>query len=239
LKSFNKIPRLSRLTSILLSLQARRTVSVVALAEKFHVSARTIYRDLSALEEAGVPIVFEEGRMVSLMEGFSLPPVMFSESEANALIMAEQIIKRSKDASFVKEFSQAVEKIKSVLKSNTKEKSDLLSERTIIAKNWQNTRTSTYLSQIQKALTDFQVLKLEYKKENEKPSSRKVEAFALYRNTEENWVLIAHCRLRKDFRNFRLDRMVKLQMLEEKFAPHKISLEEFIAFQKEKHFKGQ
>ena len=105
MKSFDKIPRLSRLTSILLSLQARRTVSVVVLAEKFHVSARTIYRDLNALEEAGVAIVFEEGRMVSLMEGFSLPPVMFSESEANALIMAEQIIKRSKDASFVKEFT--------------------------------------------------------------------------------------------------------------------------------------
>ncbi len=67
-------------------------------------SNRTIYRDMKALEQAGVPILTEDGKGYTLMEGYRIPPVMFTESEANALIIAEQLILKNKHASFVKEY---------------------------------------------------------------------------------------------------------------------------------------
>jgi len=88
--------RLSRLTAIITRLQAQRITTATELAKYFAVSVRTIYRDIRALEAAGIPIVTEEGIGYSLMEGYRLPPVMFSEEEANALIAAEKIIAENK-----------------------------------------------------------------------------------------------------------------------------------------------
>lgn len=234
-----KIPRLSRLTSILLKLQTRPFVSVPDLAKEFGISTRTIYRDLESLERSGVPIVLVENKGYSLLEGYNVPPVMFTEAEANALIMAEMFIYKTKDESLITEFNTAIEKIKSVLGNQEKEKSKFLSERTIIGKNWGEVRTSSFLSEIQKSLTNFKLLKIEYQKANEDNFSiREIEPFAIYHNTSENWVLIAWCRLRNEFRNFRIDRIMKLTSLSESFAPHKMSLDEYVEIQKRKHFNN-
>ena len=84
--SDNDTKRLSRLTAILMLLQTKRLSTASELASRFMVSNRTIYRDIKALEQAGVPILTEEGKGYLLMEGYRIPPVMFTESEANALI---------------------------------------------------------------------------------------------------------------------------------------------------------
>ena len=84
----NDIKRLSRLTAILTQLQTKRILTSTTLAEKFGVSIRTIYRDIKALEQAGIPILTEDGKGYSLMEGYRIPPVMFTENEANAIIGA-------------------------------------------------------------------------------------------------------------------------------------------------------
>lgn len=234
----DKISRLSRLTAILLKLQTRPFVSIKELAEQYEVSTRTIYRDLISLEESGVPLLPIEGKGYSLVEGYNIPPVMFSESEANALIIAEKIIAQTKDDSLIKEFNKATDKIKSVLRNEEKEKANFLAERTIIGKNWKSDRTSSHLSDIQKALTNFSLLKIEYKTEKA-TTERSIEPFAIYHNTSENWVLIAWCRLRDEFRNFRLDRIAHLRILDEKFTPHKISLSEYVEIQRKKHFNEQ
>ncbi len=233
----DNISRLSRLTSILLKLQSKPFVVVSKLAEQFEVSKRTIYRDLDSLEKAGVPIIATEGKGYSLMKDYNIPPVMFTESEANALIFGEKLIAKTKDESLINAFNNATDKIKSVLRSSEKEKADFLSNRTIIGKNWHDERTSNYLSDIQKALTNFQVIKIEYKKDNENTSSRELEPFAIYHNTSENWVLIAWCRLRNEFRSFRIDRIKKLNYSLEKFIPHKMTLDEYVETQRKKHFK--
>lgn len=231
------ISRLSRLTAILLKLQTKSFVSVSRLSEHFGVSSRTIYRDLASLEQAGIPLVPVEGKGYTLLEGFNIPPVMFTESEANALIFGEKLIAKTKDASLIVEFKKATDKIKSVLRTREKEKANFLASRTIIGKNWKDERTSSFLSEIQKALTNFHVLRLTYKKEDTtSPNTRNVEPFAIYHNTSENWVLIAWCRLRKAFRNFRVDRIQALNYLPEKFTPHKITLDEYVEIQRKKHF---
>lgn len=232
----NDTKRLSRLTAILTILQTKRLLTASELANKFSVSNRTIYRDIKALEQAGVPILTEDGKGYYLMEGYRIPPVMFTESEANALITAEQLILKNKDASFVKEYSEAINKIKSVLRNNTKDKANLLSDRTVFRQNADSDRTSNYLSTLQLALTNFNVVKIKYHSpDTNKTTERKIEPFAIY-STQENWLLIAFCLLRNDFRAFRLDRIQNLTTLNEQFEPHKMTLQEYFEICKEKYF---
>lgn len=226
-------PRLSRLTAILTMLQSKRLLTAREIANKHGVSIRTIYRDIRALEESGIPIITEEGRGYSIMEGYHLPPVMFTENEANAIITAQQLISRNKDQSLSDEFDNVVTKIQSILRNGQKEKTELVSDRVFIRNNQSNKKTSTYLMTIQNALTSYHLISIEYLSLAEKKSKRIVEPFALY-STQENWLLIAYCRLRNDFRAFRLDRIQKLIVQDELFAPHKISLQEYFELCNEK-----
>ncbi|CAI9685560.1 YafY family transcriptional regulator [Elizabethkingia anophelis] len=232
----NNIKRLSRLAAILTILQTKRLLTASELANKFSVSKRTVYRDIKALEQAGVPILTEDGKGYSLMEGYRIPPVMFTESEANALVTAEQLILKNKDASFVKEYSEAINKIKSVLRNKTKDKANLLSDRTVFRQNADNNRTSNYLSTLQLALTNFNLVRIKYHSpDTNETTERTIEPFAIY-STQENWLLIAFCLLRRDFRAFRLDRIQSLTTLNEQFEPHKMTLQEYFEICKEKYF---
>lgn len=229
--------RLSRLTAILTQLQTKRLLTARSLADKFSVSVRTIYRDIRALEQAGVPVLTEEGRGYFLMEGYRLPPVMLTESEANALITAEQLVLKNKDTSFIKAYTEAITKIKSVLRHTTKDKANLLSGRIQFRQNSNNEKTSHYLSDLQFALTSFCLTEIKYTNESHENTHRIIEPFALY-STQENWLLIAFCRLRKEYRAFRLDRIKQLRILNDTFEPHSITLEEYFAMCREKYFSN-
>ncbi|MFM9402691.1 helix-turn-helix transcriptional regulator [Myroides odoratimimus] len=221
----NDIKRVSRLTAILTQLQTQRLLTATYLAEKFNVSVRTIYRDMRALEESGVPIIAEEGKGYSLMEGYRIPPVMFTEAQANALIIAEQLVLKNKDASLIKDYTEAVDIIKAVLKYSIKDKANLLSDRTRFDQNVNRERNSDNLSDLQFALTNFNLVKIDYTNEQEITTTRYIEPFALL--STENWLLVAYCRLREEFRYFRLDRINKLEILSENFEPHKMTLQEY------------
>ncbi|MBS1950998.1 MAG: YafY family transcriptional regulator [Bacteroidetes bacterium] len=223
----NDTKRLSRLTAILTQLQTKRLLTAKSLADKFNVSIRTIYRDIRALEQAGVPVLTEEGKGYSLMEDYRLPPVMLTESEANALITAEQLVLKNKDTSFIKEYTEAITKIKSVLRYNTKDNVNLLSDRIAISQNNGSDITSNHLSNLQLALTNFNLAKIGYQKaDTDEITNRTVEPFALL-STQGNWLLLAWCRLRKEFRLFRLDRIKNIQIQTEKFEPHKMTLKQY------------
>jgi len=222
----NDTSRLSRLTSILTQLQTKRLLTASELSKKFSVSIRTIYRDIKALEEAGVPILTEEGKGYTLMEGYKIPPVSFTESQANALILAEQLVLKNKDASFIKDYSEAIDKIKAVLRPDEKDKANLLADRTRFEQNINRERNSNNLSQLQFALTNFLLTTIDYSDEAHQTTRRLIEPFALL-STQENWLMVAWCRLRKDFRYFRLDRIKSLEIKTEKFSPHKMTLQDF------------
>lgn len=222
----NDTKRLSRLTAILIQLQTKRLTTATSLADKFNVSVRTIYRDIKALDEAGVPIVTEDGKGYTLMEGYRIPPVMFSESQANALILAEQLVLKNKDTSFIKDYTEAIDKIKAVLRQSEKDKANLLADRTRFEQNINRERNSNTISQLQSALTNFYLTRIDYTNEQNKTTERTIEPFALL-STNENWLLVAWCRLRKQFRYFRLDRITKMEVLTEKFDQHKMTLQEY------------
>ncbi len=227
--------RISRLAEMLILLQTKRIVTSTALAEKFGVSVRTIYRDISALEEAGVPIETKEGKGYSLMEGFRIPPVMFTEEEANALITVEQLVLKNRDSSLSKAYTAAINKIKAVLLYSTKDKVELLGNRIAMSPVLPSTNSDS-LTLIQQALTDFKVLKITYRSEQNEQTERQIEPFALYYNLQESWSLIAYCRLRKDYRMFRLDRISHIEPLSSHFKPHKLTLKDYLD-DKQKNFK--
>lgn len=218
--------RLSRLAAILTQLQSKRIVTASYLAAKHKVSIRTIYRDIRALEGSGVPVLTEEGKGYSIMEGYHIPPVMFTEREAFALITIEQIVLKHRDASLVKEFTEAITKIKSVFRSYSKDKVELLEKRMFIGKNFDKKTTSRSLIDIQFAVVEYQLIKIMYETPENTVSERIIEPFSLYHNEEGNWMLVAYCRLRKSFRTFRLDRMKNMQVLEQKFPPHKLTMQQ-------------
>ncbi|MFT6810885.1 MAG: putative DNA-binding transcriptional regulator YafY [Saprospiraceae bacterium] len=131
-------PRLARLTAILTQLQSKQLVTARDIAERHQVSIRTIYMDIRTLEKSGSPICTEEGKGYTILEGYNLPPILFTEDGANALVTAEQIISRNRDKSLVGQYVSAVEKIKAVLKFSQKGKTELLSERLQIRTNIEN-----------------------------------------------------------------------------------------------------
>ena len=227
-------PRLSRLTAILTQLQSKRIITAKQLAEKHNVSIRTIYRDIRTLENSGIPIVTEEGKGYSIMEGYHLPPVLFTEEEANALITIEQLAIKNKDLSLVKNTTSAIEKIKAILRYSQKGNADLLSDRIYFSGNNNEEKTSNNLMRIQSAITQYKVLAIDYLSSVNKLTNRNIEPFAIY-SIHGDFLLIAFCRLRNDFRHFRIDFIENLVTKNEIFSPSKMTIKEYF----EKYVKNQ
>ena len=213
--------RLNRLTAILTHLQSKRVITAQEIADRFEISLRTVYRDIRALEEAGVPIGAEVGKGYSIVKGYHLPPVMFSKEEASALLLGGKLIDKQSDDSIRKHFGEAMLKIKAVLRYTEKDFIETLEDQ-IAVLHTNNALKSPkfpnhFLSDIQNALAHKQVLKFDYYSSyNDQFTSREVEPSGLC-YYGGHWHLIAYCRLRKDFRDFRADRIMKLIVLEEVF----------------------
>jgi len=229
--------RLARITNIATMLKSKRIVTAVSMAKKFDVSVRTVYRDIRTLESSGVPVITIDGKGFSIMEGYTLPPIMFTEEEANALITAEHLINKTKDASLAENFQDAMVKIKSVIRSAIMAKSDLLSDRTLILGQGKNDKTSHSLSDLQLAITGHTVTRIMYQKPDDSPvTTRYIEPHVIcYLN--ENWILIAWCRLRHDFRAFRIDRMRKIEFQDATFQSRDASLKAYFASWPENIFR--
>ena len=210
-------------------LKSKRILTATDIADKFAISVRTVYRDIRALENSGVPIITIEGKGYSLMDGYTLPPLMFSEAEANALITAEYLIKEAKDTSLTKHFEEALTKIKSIFRYNIKEKSELLSDRMFVLKPGGGNKTSHSLSDLQLAITNNILAKIEYQKPDDTSSTfRTIEPLAIY-YSNENWILIAWCRLRGDYRAFRIDRMKQIEFHKATFKDRKFDVREYFS----------
>jgi predicted DNA-binding transcriptional regulator YafY len=186
------------------------------IAERFEISLRTVYRDIKTLQDAGIPIGSENGVGYFIVNGYSLPPIMITEEEANALIISEKLILNQGDTSLIKDFNSLLLKIKSTLKNFEKENISKLENRiepsTKIDKN-----KSNWLSKIQKSITNANVIQIDYFSiYKEESTKRNIEPLAIY-FTENAWVLVAFCRLRNEEREFRLDRILKLTITSETF----------------------
>lgn len=115
--------RLDRALGILLLLRSRKTVSAARLAKQFEVSQRTIYRDIEALGELGIPVYAEMGRAggFRLLEGYFLPPVMFSVGEAVSLLLGLAALRRLRAKPFAAELGAAEHKLLAAVPDHLRE----------------------------------------------------------------------------------------------------------------------
>jgi predicted DNA-binding transcriptional regulator YafY len=215
--------RVDRLVAIALRLQSRRVVRAEDLAAHFEISVRTVYRDLAALGEAGIPIIGEAGVGYSLVKGYHLPPVMFTAEEASALSIGAKLVDHLTDASLRKHMESALLKVRSVLPRDRQDYLDRLERSTAIVSRTASTiprLSSEALTPIQRALAERRVLALDYQGGHRlEMTKRQVEPLGLVYYSD-NWHLIAYCRLRRDVRDFRTDRIVRLQLQNELFSGH-------------------
>ncbi len=223
---------LSRLLSILTILKSKRIVTGTELARKFDVSLRTIYRDIKKLEEADVPIITIEGRGYSIMDGYTVAPIMFDELEVNALITAEQLIARTNDESLIKHFEQTLTKIKSVFKSSLQVQGELLNSKMRVLQTKGEDLRSSSLPYMQMAITNFRVTEIRYQVPEKPITERAIEPLAIY-SVDSKWIVIAWCRLRDDYRAFRLDRIHHFSVTEEVFEERDFDLIKYFTAHKE------
>jgi predicted DNA-binding transcriptional regulator YafY len=219
--------RLDRLTSILIQLQSKRLTTAREIAERFEVTNRTIYRDIQTLRLAGVPIGEEEGKGYFLVEGYRLPPVMFTAEEARALVTTSKILNYHTEDSLKQNYESALLKIKAVLSIKNKEKLEFLNSRIGFQKPW--APTSLYLDTIQHSITESEKLKIKYQaREEVEITERIIHPYAVYFSGAV-WTTIAFCELRQEIREFRLDRIKELQLLQNQFKPDKtFSMEHYL-----------
>jgi len=209
--------RLDRLTSILIQLQSKRLTTAREIAERFEVSIRTIYRDIQTLRLAGVPIGEEEGKGYFLVEGYRLPPVMFTMEEARALLTTSKILNYHTEDSLKKNYESALLKIKAVLSLNDKDKLEFLDARIGFQQPW--APTSLYLDTIQHSISESVKLKINYQSRGEEQiTERTIQPCAVYFSGAV-WITIAFCELRQELREFRLDRIKELVIQQAHFTP--------------------
>lgn len=225
--------RIDRLTAILIHLQTKRVVKAEEISQRFEISLRTVYRDVKALMEAGVPIGSEAGKGYFIVDGFHLPPVMFNTEEASSMLLASKLVEKMTDHSVKKAFESALMKIKAVLNSTEKDRLENLYSHIEVSKSRipdQIEFPNHFLTDIQNAVVKKEVLRLNYVTTyGEQESEREVEPIGLY-HYGSGWHLIGWCRLRNDYRDFRADRIKELKNTSEKFDDRNLlSIQEYVA----------
>ena len=223
--------RIDRLAAILIQLQSRRLVKAQDIAEKFSISLRTVYRDVKALEEAGVPVIGEAGIGYRLMDGYKLPPVMFNQEEATALLTASKLVQSKTDAVISKHYTAALDKIRAILRHSEKDHIEDIDEHIAVLGHpaivYQQP-AELHLQPILNAIAAAAVMDMEYTSiEKNETLRRKVEPVGIY-YMGSHWYLVAFCRLRNDYRNFRTDKIRKAIITDETFSKIHPPLQSFI-----------
>lgn len=215
--------RTDRLLAILLELQRKSNYTAEELAAHFETSKRTIYRDIQALCESGVPVVSQPGVGYSLMDGYFLPPLSFSKDEATMLLLGAQFMEECLDAQYKEAARSAAGKIEAVLPMQMKE--DINYFRKHIAfvpiQTLSQSAINSTLVLLRRAVIEGKTVQYRYHTRyphSGKPyiNIRQVNPYKLthYGNS---WYLAGYCHLRNNYRSFKVDRMYEPEILEKTF----------------------
>ncbi|AHM60066.1 DeoR family transcriptional regulator [Flammeovirgaceae bacterium 311] len=202
--------RIDRLFGILTLLQSKKYLTAEQIAEKYAISIRTVYRDIKALCEQGIPVSFEPNRGYYVVQGYFLPPVSFSTDEANALLLMETLVYGFADKSIQTHYSTALTKVKASLRHSQKETLEFLNNNIKLQIPSCFVLDFDYLSVLQHAISMKVLLEIEYTNKQEESSARQVEPIGLIFYAL-NWHLIAWCHKRQEYRDFRVSRIRKIK----------------------------
>ncbi|GAC1405158.1 MAG: YafY family protein [Ktedonobacteraceae bacterium] len=220
-----------RLLAIVLELQGKGKQRAEDLAKTFETSKRTIYRDIEALCEAGVPLVSIPGRGYSLMEGYFLPPLSFTTDEATMLLLGSEFMAQNFDAQYRIAAHAASRKIASVLPETLRDDVAYLQKSIRFITPEQRPAGTMMLQQLRRAVIERVTVRFQYAKRygqegQETQTAREADPYALI-HVAGIWHLTAYCHLRQDVRIFRLDRMDMLEVLPKAFVrPANVTIQE-------------
>jgi Predicted transcriptional regulator len=205
--------RMDRLVAILIALQ-QRPETAQRLADKFEVSRRTILRDMQALAEMGVPIYAESGPAggFRLMEGYKLPPLRFDPQEALTLLFALRALTRLADTPFRQARWTAVDKIRAVLPKPMLEAVEPVLDRVEIEVPERKVKTP-HLPELMEHAAASRWIRVCYRSENHR---RRLELLPRRIYAAHGfWYCEAYSALHGEERTFRVDRMEKVEAMEE------------------------
>ena len=214
--------RTDRLLAIILELQARRQRRAEDLAATFETSKRTIYRDIQALAQAGVPIVSTPGKGYALVEGYFLPPVRFTIEEATTLLLGSDLIARAFDSDYRMAAHAAGRKISGLLPPSEQHHVTELRERIrFVATNVPDISGDTRdVQTLRQAIISTRTVRFRYyarhSAQAEPESLREVDPYSLT-YVKDTWHMLGYCHLRQDMRMFRVSRMSNLTVLNRPF----------------------
>ena len=208
--------RADRLFRIVQRLRRRGATTARQLAEALEVSERTVYRDVRDLLASGVPIQGEAGVGYALDRSYELPPLMFDEEEIEALVLGARIVRAWADPKLARSAEEALQKIENVLPPRLRSK---LWESALMAPDFHaSERFRSGLSDLRRAIREQRKARFHYVDKLQAGSERLVHPLGLA-YWGQSWTLTAWCEMRNDFRTFRLDRIERLGVTEERFEP--------------------
>lgn len=201
--------------------QHRQPVSGRALAEELGISLRTLYRDIASLQAQGARIEGEAGIGYVLRPGFTLPPLMFTEEEIEALVLGSRWVGERADARLGDAARSALAKIHGVLPPEARHLAE--SSALLVGPGGSATPADLPLFQIRSAIRTESKLDIAYRDLQGRESRRVLWPCAVG-FFDDCLVMVAWCELRQDFRNFRLDRIADLRILAERYPERRQAL---------------
>lgn len=211
--------------------QSDNRKTVQEFAEYFDVSKRTIFRDFNALQEINVPITWDKYSGYGVMPGFKIPPLMFSSHELATIIVGLNFVKSQVDAQLVEDAKGVEVKIQNVLPDELKKFMSSLQEKTVIdpyLKFGSEKKKGGNWYKIGSAISQKKRLQFSYEPKSGEKMTRKIDPYLLV-FYQDHWNVIGYSHLRGDFRNFILDRVSNIEILQEEFTEkRKSSVEDLI-----------
>ena len=222
-----------RVLTVLELLQSRPGLTGPELAERLETDVRTVRRYIAKLQDVGIPVKGTPGCFggYQLRAGYKLPPLMFSEEEAISIVLGllgSSWLEIGQSQAVVEE---ALSKITRVLPQVAREKVRAISSLVILSPYREEARPdASLLILLSESIQARQCVQITYRSESDELTRRVVEPYGLV-GRRGRWYLVGYCRLRKDYRTFRLDRMRKTHPLAERF--HKNEEFDFRAYASE------
>ena len=206
--------RADRLFQIIQLLRRRNVATAGWLAGELEVSERTVYRDIRDLMMSGVPIEGEAGVGYVLRRGFDLPPLMFTDAEIEAMVLGARVVTSWGDAALARAAGDALARVESVLPDRLKAR---LIGTPLFAPGFHvPPRVAASLTELRGAIDARRKVRLAYRGPDGAATERTVRPLGLF-FWGTTWSLTGWCELRTDFRNFRLDRIERMDALPERF----------------------
>jgi predicted DNA-binding transcriptional regulator YafY len=225
--------RADRLFDIIQSLRAAaRPMTAAELADKLEVTARTIYRDIAALQASRVPIEGAAGLGYVLRRGFDLPPLMFTAEEADAIAIGVRLLRRLRDPKLQNAADSVLAKLAAVVPGPLQP--HLVAAPVYVSDGDAPAATGIDFAALRSAIHDSRKIAIAYADEEGRRTSRTIWPLAMAYYVDVT-LLGAWCELRSDFRNFRVDRILDSRMPDERFPADKNKLmAEWLALRKER-----